>query len=140
MAKAKRIARLRITPSGYFEPIVHTIILEQTESGYRVVVTGWNGLTQKRSRHRVDVDTLEVEQQLAELVQMTVPAFPVSPMVCDGEYVELQIEGGYSHLRIGWWSIAPKGAESVADFAYWLRDLGLGDDDDEDGDCEDEEN
>ena len=54
----------------------------------------------------------------------TLPAFPISPLVCDGEYVELRVCGTYANLTLGWWTIAPDGAEAYADFAAWLRDVG----------------
>lgn len=130
MAQPTKIARLQITPSGLFEPIVHTITLEQSEGIYCVLINEWNGLTKEGFQHRFYLHTVEVEERLADLKQVTVPAFPVSPLVCDGEYLELQIYGEHSHLTIGWWSIAPKGADGAADFAYWLRDVGLGSEDD----------
>lgn len=134
MADRRVLAQLRITPCGLFEPIIQTITLEQVDAAYRVAVIERNRLTRKQSRHRVDVSAALVQERLAALKQLTVPAFPVSPMVCDGEYVELQVEGEYSTLTIGWWTIAPEGAEGVAEFADWLREAGLGCEEQEDGD------
>ncbi len=126
MANRTVVARLRITPCGLFEPITQTITLEQIDAAYRVAAIERNGLTRKQSRHYVDVSPVLVEERLAALKKLTVPAFPVSPMVCDGEYVEMQVEGEHSTLTIGWWTIPPEGAEGVAEFADWLREVGLG--------------
>ena len=131
MADRRVLARLQITPCGLFEPIIQTITLEQVDAAYCVAVIEQNHLTRKQSRRRVDVSEALAQERLAALKQLTVPAFPVSPMVCDGEYVELQVEGEYSTLTIGWWTIAPEGAEGVAEFADWLREVGLGRDEDE---------
>lgn len=37
-----------------------------------------------------------------------------------------KIEGEYSALTLGWWTIAPEGAEGVSEFADWLRETALG--------------
>ena len=74
------------------------------------------------------ISAVAVQEQWDALKTCTVPAFPVSPMVSDGEYVELTIEGEQSTLTLGWWTIAPEGAEPVAAFADWLREEGLGHD------------
>jgi hypothetical protein len=126
MADRRVLARLRITPCGLFEPITHTMTLEQIDSAYRIAVVERNGLTRKQTRRRVAVSATLVQARLVALKQGTVPAFPVSPLVCDGEYVELKIEGEYSSLTLGWWTIAPEGAEGVSEFADWLRETVLG--------------
>ena len=80
-------------------------------------------VTRRRSQRRVPIGAGLVERKLAELRRMMVPAFPVGPTVCDGEYVELEIEGENSTLKLGWLSVAPDGAEDVAGFSDWLREI-----------------
>lgn len=63
----------------------------------------------------------EVTKKLHDLRKINVPAFPVSPLVMDGEYVELTIFGEHSTLSLGWWTIAPEGAEGICEFSEWLR-------------------
>ena len=134
MANRTVLARLRITPCDLPGHIAQTITLERIDAAYRVATIERNRWTRKQSRHYVDISPALVEERLAKLKKLTVPAFPVSPMVCDGEYVEMQIEGEYSTLTIGWWTIPPEGAEGVALFADWLRELGLcREEDQEDG-------
>ncbi len=132
MVDRRVIARLRITPCGLFEPVTHTISLQQLNADYRLEVVERNGLTKKQSRWLIEVGTTEVQEQLASLQKATVPAFPVSPLVCDGEYVELMVEGAFSTLTLGWWTIAPQGAEQFSEFADWLREAGLGRDEEQD--------
>ena len=76
----------------------------------------------KRKRWRVALNSTDVQQQIIKLKQASVPAFPVSPDVCDGEYIELTIQGEMSTLTLGWWTLPPEGAEEVAAFANWLRE------------------
>lgn len=75
------------------------------------------------ARRRVEVDALEAEQRLAQLRKCRVPAWPESPQVCDGAYVELTVHGVGSTLTLGWWTLAPEGAEGFARFAQWLEDF-----------------
>ena len=132
MADRIQLARLRITPSWGVHPLpVTTLRLVQSGGEYYIEVCVQTGRSRKSSR--VVVSSLEVKNWLERLRKATVPAFPVSPMVCDGEYVELQVEGEYSTLTIGWWTIAPEGAEGVAEFADWLHEAGLGCEEDQEG-------
>jgi hypothetical protein len=66
----------------------------------------------------------EAQEQLVRLRRLTVPAYPVSPLVTDGEHLELTVEGQSSSLTLNWWTIAPDGAEGLAEFANWLRIAG----------------
>lgn len=125
MTDRRVLVRLRVTPCGGLERITYVFSLEQIDSAYSVSVVERNGLTRKQLRRRVTVSTALAQERLAELRQLTVPAFPVSPMVCDGEYIELTVEGECSSVTIGWWTIAPEGADGIANFADWLRATGL---------------
>lgn len=128
MAERPRVlARLRITPCGMFDRGrgITTICLEQRDADFSISVLERGSMTRKQSRRRVAVDGALVQARLARLKQSTVPAFPVSPMVSDGSYVELMIKGELSTLTLGWWTIAPDGAEAAADFADWLEEIGL---------------
>lgn len=67
------------------------------------------------------------------LRQLTVPAYLTSPAVCDGEQLELTVEGESSRLTVSWWTLAPKGAEGLAEFVHWLRDVGSRQREDQEG-------
>jgi hypothetical protein len=121
---------LVITPAGPCPPTVHRIVLARLGEAHRLEVT--ERISETRRRWTVEVSAEEVEQQFAVLKRSTVPAFPVSPMVCDGAYYELTIPGEFSELRLSWWTIAPEGAWELADFADWLeKRAGLGEGGDE---------
>lgn len=126
MADRRLVARLRITPCGMFEPITHTISLEQIGSNHFVTAVERNGQTKKQVRQRIAISERVVQEQLDKLKQATIPAFPVSPMVCDGSYLELTIEGECSTLTLGWWTIEPEGAECLSEFADWMQEMALG--------------
>jgi hypothetical protein len=99
---------------------------------FRVETTEQRAGKRRRWRRQVDADV--IQQQLSRLREANLPAFPVSPMVCDGAYVQLTISGEHADLRLGWWTIAPKGAEVLADFADWLWKLGMPDSDEDQAD------
>ncbi len=123
------VAKLRIVPCGLYDPCLHTITLAKVGDRYRVEVLERQGLAKVQRRWRAEVSAQEVENYLSRLKQATVPAFPVSPLVCDGEYVELTVEGELSTLTLGWWTIAPEGADAFAEFSDWMRRLAFGDED-----------
>lgn len=126
MTDRRVLARLRITPCGLYDPVNHTISLQQIGSDYFLEVFERNGLTRKQVRWRVAISEAVVQDRLAVLKKATIPAFPISPQVCDGEYVELTVEGECSTLTLGWWTLPPRGARRFAEFADWLRDEGRG--------------
>jgi len=78
-----------------------------------------------QSRQSFKVNREAANREVLKLKQAKIPAFPKSPLVCDGEYVELCIHGEYADLTLGWWTVAPDGAESLADFADWMRSIGF---------------
>lgn len=126
MSDCDFLARLRIMPCGLFEPVWHAITLVKSADGYRLDIMERNEVTNEDRRWRVDASEDDVAKHLSALRQATVPAFPISPMVCDGEYVELTVNGEFSTLTLGWWTIAPCGAQAFADFALWIRETALG--------------
>lgn len=118
----QRIARLRVRPSfGLLaEAPGYTLTLLRVPAGYRLEAIS---LGKPRQRRKVDVDAVDAERWLAALKKATVPAFPCSPMVCDGRYLELTVEGESSTLTLSWWTVAPAGAEVVEAFAMWMDGL-----------------
>lgn len=128
MVDRQVLARLRITPCGLGAPeieiVTQTVLLARLGGTCRLEVQERGPRT--RRQWRVALDAGEVETRLGALKQATVPAFPVSPLICDGEYVELMVAGEYSSLTLGWWTAPPWGAEELAEFADWLREAGLG--------------
>ncbi|HSD37966.1 MAG TPA: hypothetical protein VLC92_10705 [Rhodocyclaceae bacterium] len=126
MDNRRELARLRITPSmSWGGAVTSTVSLEQTGSDFYVVSVEETQLTEEQRLRRVAVSEAEVKERLAVLKRSTVPAFPVSPTVCDGSYVELTVEGESSTLALGWWTDAPEGAECLSEFADWLIETGL---------------
>ena len=122
MADREELARLRISPSfGRLPLSILTLKLVRQEKICFVEATTQSGTTRKR--RRIMVPLLEVTQQFDNLRKTTLPAFPVSPRVLDGCYVELTIYGEFSELRLGWWTIAPEGAGSLSEFAEWMQNL-----------------
>jgi hypothetical protein len=110
--------------------MVQRIVLARVGETHRLEVT--ERTSETRRRWSVEVSAEEVERQFATLKQARVPAFPVSPMVCDGAYYELTIPGECSQLRLSWWTIAPEGAWELADFADWMeKRAGLSEGDEE---------
>ncbi len=128
MADRLELARLRISPSWGTNPLpVITLKLVRQGEEWRIEATEQTG--RSRKSWRVGVASAEVDRWLGRLRGATVPAFPVSPMVCDGEYVELTVHGEFSDLTLGWWTAPPEGADALADFALWLQELALPEED-----------
>ena len=118
------IARLRVTLAGGVTPISQTYTLKRQQDTFRILVVERDGISKRQTRRYVPVVALEAQEQLARLQRLTVPAFPVSPLVSDGEHLELTVEGQSSSMTLAWWTIAPDGAEGMAAFANWLRIAG----------------
>ena len=116
------VARLRVTPSFGCGPQKLTLTLVQLNGSFRLEVQDSRYFSNDKKRWRVALNTTDVQQQIIKLKQASVPAFPVSPDVCDGAYIELTIQGEMSTLTLGWWTLPPEGAEEVAAFANWLRE------------------
>ena len=59
------------------------------------------------------ISAKEVEQIIADLSKIHIPAFPDHRMGCDGGYTELEVGGysGKSHFR--WWSVPQEGWEEL---------------------------
>ncbi|WP_064042444.1 hypothetical protein [Methylomonas koyamae] len=131
MADRRELACLRITPSWGIPPLP-TYKLTLVQQGDHCWIDTIKQLGRKRKHTRTSVVPEVVAQQLERLRNGTIPAFPISPLVCDGEYEELTIHGEYSTLTLGWWTMPPSGAEALADFAGWLRGLGLPDEEEQD--------
>lgn len=133
MADPFELARMSIHPSGYGDPLpLQTLKLIKQGDDYRVETTEQIG--RKRKHWRAVVTPEDATRQMGLLRKASLPAFPISPLVCDGEYIELTIHGNFSDLTLGWWSAAPEGTDALADFSEWLRKLGLPDEDECDDD------
>jgi len=101
---------------------VWTSTLVKSQDGYYIERDEQRGRSHKRSR--TEVTALEVDHQFDRLRTATVPAYPASPMVCDGGYMGLLISADRANLAFGWWTGVPGGAEAVTDFAQWLMTAG----------------
>ena len=122
MADRIELARLKITPVWGILPLpAYKLTLVQQGTDFRVEACEQTG--RLRKLWRVSVPPDEVTQHLNALRKATLPAFPVSPLVCDGEHVELTIRGEGSDLTLGWCTASPFGADALAGFADWLRKL-----------------
>ena len=124
MSDLQVFARLRVTPAGGFTPSSQAYTLQRLQDTFRILVVKRDGVSKRQTRRYVPVAAAEALKQLAQLQRLTVPAFPVSPLVTDGEHLELTVEGQSSSLTLSWWTIAPDGAEGLAEFANWLRIAG----------------
>ncbi|MDT8445188.1 MAG: hypothetical protein RQ722_12910 [Desulfuromonadales bacterium] len=114
------LARLTVTPSfGAFS--LAKLRLKLIQQGNKCIVEETEQQGRSSKRHRIMVPLEEVTQRFHDLKKVNIPAFPVSPLVMDGEYVELTIFGEHSTLSLGWWTTAPEGAEGIREFAEWLR-------------------
>lgn len=114
------IARLRITPSFGCEPQRITLSLIERPDGFHLDVRDWRKFG-KSQKGRIQLEDTDVRRQIFKLKNASIPAFPVSPDVLDGEYIELTIHGEMSTLMLNWWTLAPDGADVLGSFADWLR-------------------
>lgn len=64
-----------------------------------------------------------MEHQFDLLRNASVCAYPESPPMMDGEYVELTIHGVQANLTMGWWTAPPFGADALFEFSEWMRKL-----------------
>jgi len=111
---------MRIQSSWGTYPIpAHTIRLIQSGGIYRIATTQQTG--RERRTWRIDLPANEATEQLELLRKASLPAFPVSPHVCDGDWIELTIHGELCDLTLNWCGNAPEGADALAGFADWLR-------------------
>lgn len=123
----QEFAKLTITPSWGPTPIpTYRLRLNQIGDDFLIEATTQFGRRQSRKSYKVDKEA--AHREMLKLKQAKTPAFPESDMVCDGEYIELCIHGKHADLTLGWWTAAPEGAHSLADFADWMRSIGLPED------------
>jgi len=116
------LARVRIRPSwGTFPLTNRSIALVQHVETYQIKTIKQPG--KNRTVWQKEIPSIEVIKRLDKLRSAKIPAFPISPSVCDGSYIELTIYGELSTVMLGWWTIAPDGADEVADFADWLCNI-----------------
>ncbi|MSR16517.1 MAG: hypothetical protein EXR89_01780 [Methylococcaceae bacterium] len=124
-----KLAKLTIKPTfcaSALEKLTITLIKRKDKYQAKTIKqTGGfnetNGIIKIREVWRKEIPSDEAVTQLNKLRSAKIPAFPISPRVCDGSYIELTIYGKNSDLTLSWWTIAPDGAEELADFADWLR-------------------
>jgi hypothetical protein len=120
MIEKKVLAKLRISPCyGAYPLKKSTFRLVQIGSTFQI--EGTMQVSQARSHWVVKLSTDEVIDQLEKINKATLPAFPVSPMVCDGEDIELTIYGICSVMTLSWLTAGPKDADVLIDFADWLK-------------------
>jgi hypothetical protein len=121
------LAQLRVTPAIGFGSESTTLVLQQRNDAFRILVVERKYDLPRPLRRRVRVDAAEANHHLELLKRATVPAFPESPQACDGSYWSLKIQGECSALTLGCWTAAPRGAERLANFADWLYQLAFPD-------------
>lgn len=112
---------LTITGCGLGPPASSHMVLGRWGDGYRI--TCKDDFDGKQTDTFCDVSMHEVDRQFDLLRNTTVCAYPVSPLVCDGEYVEVTIHGEGADLTMGWWTNPPAGADALFDFSQWLLQL-----------------
>jgi len=115
-------AKLRITPVGPFSQLVETYTLSQPVGGGWIVrCVSRDRFSREVTRKSRKLDSREVESQIAKLESARIPVLLKGEMPLDGEHVELTVYAPIGTLSISWWTIIPKGAEPLGDFAGWLR-------------------
>lgn len=115
------LARLQIRPSFGQNPLpVYSISLVEFGARFSLEVIVQCG--RARRVQRLEVASDEVVAWLARLKTASLPALPVSSLICDGAYQELEIQGEGAALTLGWWGNVPAGAEVLGDFADWISD------------------
>ena len=124
----QEIAKLTITPSWGPGPPIPTYRLRLNQIGDEFLMEATTQLGRSQSRKSYKVDKEAANREVLKLKQAKIPAYPESLLVCDGEYIELCIRGKHADLTLGWWTAAPEGAEALADFADWMRSIGLPED------------
>ena len=92
--------------------------LGRWDGGYRI--TCKNDFDGEQTESFCDVSALEVDRQFDLLRKATICAYPISPLVCDGQYVEVTIHGMGADLTMGWWTLPLAGADVLFDFSQWL--------------------
>lgn len=124
MTKRTTLALLRIKPSWGYAPLP-TTSLRLVQRGDEYCIEGAKQTGRMREQWKVPVPRIDAENQLEALRKASIPAYPVSPSVCDGSYIELTIYGIDSELKLSWWTAAPDGAEVLGNFSDWLHDIAL---------------
>ena len=136
MQTSNYCAELTITGCGLGPPASTCLALGRWGESYRI--TCKNDFDGKQTETFCDVSEPEVNRQFDLLRNATVCAYPVSPLVCDDEYVEVTIHGEDADLTMGWWTAPPVGADVLFDFSEWMRQLGDPDWEDPTEDSDDE--
>lgn len=114
-------AELTITACGLGPPASSHFELGQWGDGYRL--TCKNDFDGEQTATFCDVSALDVDDQFDLLRNATVCAYPTSPLVCDGEFVEVTVHGEYADLTMGWWTAPPNGADALFELSEWMRRL-----------------
>jgi hypothetical protein len=114
-------AEMTIAGCGLGPPATTHIELGRWGDAYRI--TCKNEFDGQETETFCAVSVQEVDRQFNLLRKATVCAYAVSPLVCDGEYVKVTIHGEHADLTLGWWTVAPLGADEVFDFSDWMRRL-----------------
>lgn len=135
MPESNYSAEMTITGCGLGPPARSHYELGRCGDGYRL--TCKNDFDGELTETFCELPAQEVEHQFDLLRHATVCAYPISPLVCDGEYVEVTVHGEYADLTMGWWTAAPDGAEALFDFSEWMCRLIEPDYDDEFEDTDD---
>lgn len=93
MSRDRIVAKLRVTLVGPFYAMVETIALVQRGDGRLVKVVARERFGEGTTTQRlaIPVEGCVVQKQLALLAGATVPAYPCSRKVLDGENIELTI-------------------------------------------------
>lgn len=116
----RECARLKVQPCGLFHVPGYELALVQRQAAW-VLEYRTLDLPEHVCSQVVALQPAEVSERLRALRAARVPAWPDGAQVLDGEYIELTLMGDNAQLTLGWWSVAPEGAEVLAEFADWMR-------------------
>ena len=61
----------------------------------------------------------DFDSQIAKLRDARIPAYPLTPKICFGSYIEVTIHGEHVELSTEWWTAAPAGYDALDNFEDW---------------------
>jgi hypothetical protein len=121
MIEKMTLVKLRISPNfpgSGIKSRTYTLVKEPNKYSAQATIQELSGASKS---WRVDIPDDAFNQQWSKIKKAKLPAFPVSPHVLDGRYIELTIYGEHASLNMSWWTEAPKGAKALEDFSGWLE-------------------
>ena len=123
MDQSRVIFHLKTTPSG---PLRHPN--EAATTTWRLFRAGGDHkleivrrLGRRRKTRKVIIGENQAKKWLDTLRQVQISMFPIQQESCDGSFYELRTTGEMcAVVSLGWYNIAPQGAEALDKLIDWL--------------------